>query len=130
MQVDAVTQSNGHAFGLQKAPPKNQDPPDEQPPAGVTEATTVEPGSEEERGVIRLLQEGHFKGVSDVRLRINFHDELAGIESAEMQVVTEDNIDNVLESVASIVDSFLAENDLTQTFSSKPSLRPTTPRLR
>ena len=32
-----------------------------------------EPGS---RGVIRLLQAGHFQGVADVRLRINFHDEL------------------------------------------------------
>jgi hypothetical protein len=26
--------------------------------------------------VIRLLQAGHFKGVADVRLRINFHEEL------------------------------------------------------
>jgi hypothetical protein len=28
------------------------------------------------KGVIRLLQAGHFQGVADVRLRINFHDEL------------------------------------------------------
>lgn len=28
-------------------------------------------------GVIRLLEEGHFKGVADVRLRINFFDELS-----------------------------------------------------
>lgn len=27
-------------------------------------------------GVIRLLEAGHFKGVADVRLRINFHDQL------------------------------------------------------
>lgn len=27
-------------------------------------------------GVVRLLQEGHFKGVADVRLRINFYDQL------------------------------------------------------
>lgn len=31
---------------------------------------------QESRGVIRLLQAGHFQGVADVRLRINFHDEL------------------------------------------------------
>ena len=46
-----------------------------------------EPAPEEEareaRGVIRLLQEGHFKGVADVRLRINFFEELAGAELAE-----------------------------------------------
>jgi len=28
------------------------------------------------KGVIRLLEAGHFRGVADVRLRINFHDEL------------------------------------------------------
>ncbi|SFJ85350.1 hypothetical protein SAMN04488082_10884 [Desulfomicrobium apsheronum] len=31
---------------------------------------------QESKGVIRLLQAGHFQGVADVRLRINFHDEL------------------------------------------------------
>lgn len=34
------------------------------------------------RGVIRLLQEGHFKGVADVRLRINFFDELQAAGAA------------------------------------------------
>lgn len=33
------------------------------------------------KGVVRLLQEGHFKGVADVRLRINFHDEITQISS-------------------------------------------------
>lgn len=32
--------------------------------------------SEGSKGVIRLLQAGHFAGVADVRLRINFHDQL------------------------------------------------------
>lgn len=40
--------------------------------AGPGEATDDE-GS---KGVIRLLQAGHFNGVADVRLRINFHDQL------------------------------------------------------
>jgi len=31
---------------------------------------------EKSKGVLALLQEGHFQGVADVRLRINFHDEL------------------------------------------------------
>ncbi|KAF5056117.1 hypothetical protein DSECCO2_370750 [anaerobic digester metagenome] len=34
------------------------------------------------RGVLRLLQEGHFKGVADVRLRINFFDELQAAGAA------------------------------------------------
>lgn len=40
---------------------------------------TPTPAAEDEqgsKGVIRLLQAGHFQGVADVRLRINFHDEL------------------------------------------------------
>lgn len=32
--------------------------------------------SEGSKGVIRLLQAGHFTGVADLRLRINFHDQL------------------------------------------------------
>jgi hypothetical protein len=35
------------------------------------------------RGVLRLLQEGHFKGVADLRLRINFFDQLAAIGQGE-----------------------------------------------
>ena len=30
----------------------------------------------EAKGVVRLLQEGHFKGVADLRHRINFHEQL------------------------------------------------------
>ena len=38
-----------------------------------------EPGGNDDkpRGVIRLLEAGHFKGVADLRLRINFFDELS-----------------------------------------------------
>lgn len=39
--------------------------------------------TQEARGVLRLLQEGHFKGVADLRLRINFAEELAGVELPE-----------------------------------------------
>lgn len=34
------------------------------------------PGQEKVKGVVRLLHEGHFKGVADIRLRINFHEQL------------------------------------------------------
>lgn len=34
-----------------------------------------------QRGVIRNLMAGHFQGVADVRLRINFHDELQALTS-------------------------------------------------
>ncbi len=34
------------------------------------------PGANQARGVVRLLEQGHFKGVADVRLRLNFFDRL------------------------------------------------------
>jgi hypothetical protein len=83
-------------------------------------APSPEPSSElqeidTEKGVLRLLQQGHFKGVSDVRLRINFHDELAAMEAAKIRAVTEDKVNSVLESVDSVVAPFLeSENQLTQ----------------
>ena len=58
-------------------------------PAAVenTAPGTVEaaPSGDQPRGVIRLLQEGHFKGVADVRLRINFADELQALESQTLK---------------------------------------------
>ena len=44
------------------------------------EGAKAAPGETKVRGVIRLLQQGHFKGVADVRLRINFFDELSAID--------------------------------------------------
>lgn len=37
----------------------------------------------EAKGVVRLLEEGHFKGVADVRLRINFHEQLSASAEAK-----------------------------------------------
>lgn len=61
--------------------------------------------TEASRGVLGLLQEGHFKGVADVRLRINFSDELAAIEQAQNRQVVSQKIDVVLESVSSTLRS-------------------------
>ncbi|MHC4620621.1 MAG: hypothetical protein ACYTEQ_22975 [Planctomycetota bacterium] len=75
MQVDGV--SNGHAYGWQKTHGKNAQT-DQTPEPQPANSQVVEPGGDEadgQRGVIRLLMDGHFKGVSDVRLRINFYDE-------------------------------------------------------
>lgn len=50
----------------------------------IIPAEDITPPAEEtenQPGVLRLLQEGHFKGVADVRLRINFYEELQAIEN-------------------------------------------------
>lgn len=55
--------------------------------------------STELTGVIRNLLEGHFKGVSDVRLRINHFEALQAIEQEQLQAVIEDNA-GLLESIS------------------------------
>ncbi len=50
------------------------------------------------KDVVQLLQEGHFKGVADVRLRINFFEELSSIKVGEIQkVVDADNHNSTFE---------------------------------
>lgn len=44
------------------------------------------------QGAIRLLQEGHFKGVAALRLRINFHDQLSGLEQEAIQATAQESI--------------------------------------
>ena len=114
MKVDGVIP--GNAYGLQKVTGKDKPPEgplDQQPlSAEVTDVSGDEPSSEEEKGVIRLLLQGHFKGVSDVRLRINLNDELTAIEAAQMQAVSGQKMGGVLQSVGGAVDSFLAGNEL------------------
>lgn len=50
-----------------------QGPKPEMPEAPADTSGTAGDGA---RGVLRLLQEGHFKGVADVRLRVVFHERL------------------------------------------------------
>ena len=68
------------------------------------------PGDGGVPGVVRLLQEGHFKGVANVRLHINFYDELqqisrdAGIAAMDSGVGKltaglQDTVDRVLEGL-------------------------------
>lgn len=56
------------------------------------------------KGVLRLLEAGHFKGVADVRLKINFHDELA----ARAQASTGPVIENGLNELTAKLDGGLA----------------------
>jgi len=48
------------------------------------------------KGVLRLLQEGHFKGVADVRLRINFHEELTAIAHENLVPVVEGKVAGII----------------------------------
>ncbi len=64
------------------------------------------------KGVIRLLQAGHFKGVADVRLRINFFDELQGLEHASLAAAAGTNVPGLLDAVSGKVDELLGAGEL------------------
>lgn len=65
-------------------------------------------------GVLRLLQEGHFKGVADVRLRINFADEIAVMEKEQSVPVVSDGINGLADVVSGGIEPFTAENGLNE----------------
>ncbi|MBW7990636.1 MAG: hypothetical protein FVQ84_11565 [Planctomycetes bacterium] len=90
----------------------SQYPPD---PAQIEEPSSIElQENDTEKGVLRNLLDGHFKGVSDVRLRINFFEELAAIEAAKVQTVAAEKVGGVLQSVGGVVTGFLeGDNELT-----------------
>lgn len=103
MHVDGVSAPNGNAYGLEKG--GSQDLAGE---PQVVNSGAAEEGGEEGQGVIGLLQEGHFKGVADVRLRINFFDELAAIEAGELKTAAEGSIKGVLGAVGGDAESVLS----------------------
>jgi hypothetical protein len=74
-------------------------------PDSIKIAEDDDQGTDATRGVLRLLQEGHFKGVADVRLRINFFDELKAMEQTQTDEIVGERIDSLLESVTSVLKS-------------------------
>ena len=127
MKVDGISLQGEQVFKAKMPVPAQLEveeiPQDSPPTAQVDEPSPTEPQSdiqntddtEDGKGVLRLLLEEHFRGVSDVRLRINFFEELNAIEAGKLQAVAEQKVNAVLESVGGIVDTFLEEeNGLTQ----------------
>ncbi len=63
-------------------------------------------------GVLRLLQEGHFRGVADVRLRINFADEIAAMEKEQTAQVAADGVTGLADLVNNRMESLTPENGI------------------
>ena len=86
MQIDNVTQTPPII-------PPVQTPPEDietTPPPPPSEPEVSEQETEEIPGALRLLLEGHFKGVADIRQRIHFADEIAAMETeAEAEALEE-----------------------------------------
>lgn len=67
--------------------------------AANSQSTPAEETSGKQRGVLRLLEEGHFKGVAELRLNIRFHEELQNRQQARTANVVEDSFSKIEEVV-------------------------------
>ena len=106
MQIEGINSHAPKAYGLEKV--KYNEPgtePEDSQVLSDESDSVAQPAAENNidedgaKGVLRLLQEGHFKGVADVRLRINFHDELAAIEQAHLRASAQENTVPLTESL-------------------------------
>jgi len=115
MQVEGI--NPGRKVGWQKAgeaAETEEIQPQQQGSGEVSEVDDKQSEQTDSQGVLRLLQEGHFKGVADVRLRINFHDELAGIQATAVDAAAGEKINAIMGSIDGVVNSFLQENTPTE----------------
>lgn len=108
MQVNAVSQaSHAHAPSMRAA--------EKTPRAAESDSQTTAPAGasgDGVKGVIRLLQEGHFKGVADVRLRINFNEELQALQGEADSQQAQAVVQKLLIDVKASLDTFLVKNSL------------------
>jgi hypothetical protein len=89
MKVEAVGHPAARSAGVLSAMPRPTRPVKDAPDPAPVPTDGAPPETEETdgdgdkaAGVLRLLEAGHFKGVADVRLRINFFEELSARASA------------------------------------------------
>jgi hypothetical protein len=87
-------------------------------PAALAEAA-AEPGqppraqsADSEPGVLRLLEAGHFKGVADVRLRINFFDELSARAASGTGAQAKEGTAELTETIAGQLDALIGALNL------------------
>jgi len=87
--------------------------PDKTEPGQETAAADAPEGAKAPRGVIRLLLAGHFKGVADVRLRINFHNELAAAGIREAGPAVSGSLGALTDELGVVIEELLSLNTLT-----------------
>ncbi|MHC5155667.1 MAG: hypothetical protein ACYSO3_06030 [Planctomycetota bacterium] len=112
MRVDGIGSNSAITVKMNTKPhPVKEGKPVESEPTLVAEAGESE---EKTRGVIRLLQAGHFKGVADVRLRINFHEELQALENQNLKTTAASGFESfnqtALDQIGLLKDSGLLDD--------------------
>ncbi len=75
------------------------------------QAASIEPNPAG-KGVLKLLQEGHFRGVADVRLRVVFNDELTSLSTAAVEEQISAGTEQLRNAVTERVDTLAATEGL------------------
>ncbi|MHC4737871.1 MAG: hypothetical protein ACYS9Y_03100 [Planctomycetota bacterium] len=99
-------------FVIEPPAPTEETPPE--PPVSEplsVEEPPIEQEEEELPGVIQNLLEGHYTGVADVRLRINFADVLAAIEQEQIQAAAAEQIDVMLGTFGTTIAGLLGNTE-------------------
>ena len=99
MEVEGISSQVLPTIQTSQTEPTVEEPPQEQPQS--SETTETETTSGEMQGVIRNLLEGHFKGVADIRLRINNCEQLAIIAEENLKAAAEAEIASLLDTIDS-----------------------------
>lgn len=127
MKVNEIALNNTPPPGLERPKQKNHNDKPTGPPDKIISSTELSDQTTETenqvaasgqtqhtKGVIRLLQEGHFKGVADVRLRINFFEELAAIEGAHVRAVADESTSGLTEAVVPHIQAMVESGQISQ----------------
>lgn len=111
MKVDGVgTHPAVSHHAMKKSKPADDPSSPETTAAQAPEETEPQ---EKTRGVIRNLMDGHFKGVADVRLRINFFEEVQALEMQHLKSTAATSFDGFDQTVRAEIDALIDSGELT-----------------
>jgi hypothetical protein len=118
MNIGAVTEGHGHVkpFIHRTKDSASVAISDGRHTTAATAESNQTSTADPQKGVIRNLLAGHFKGVADVRLRINFHEEIAAIEGAARAASIEGQSETFLNIARDGLDLIPSEAPLPETY--------------
>jgi hypothetical protein len=105
MNIQGITAGQGWEHGLRNRIREAGIPQAQQ---HESQKSGTESTGGENKGVVRLLMEGHFQGVADVRLRINFMEELRQVADAEAATALKNEIGSLVAKVPETTSATLA----------------------
>ncbi len=95
-------------------PPQHGDIPADDAPKTDAVVAGEEDDGDDGRGVLRNLLAGHYKGVADVRLRINFFDELSDAANQSAAAAASEKVDGLVGTVNTQIDTLLGGLEIEQ----------------